>query len=328
MKTTFITWYPNCRRSDTIASRLDGKSFLIHYLQFKQPLLAGPKYFAQALSTLRTLIKEKPDIVLVASPPVFAVAVVWLYCLFTKSRYIIDAHTGMFDDPRWTWLLPLTRYLSKRAVCTIVTNRFLQEEVHAWGADAIIIGDVPVIFPETDKKDLGYGKHVVVVNTFSQDEPLNDILEAARRIPSVTFHITGNLKHSRHNELVSPPDNVRYTGWVTDEEYAALLRAADVVMCLTTSDHTMQRGGYEAMALGKPLVTSDWTVLRETFSAGTVYTNNTVENISSSVQSALDKQADLETQMLELSVKRKQIFMDKLEQLKTQISNTTNTEYT
>ncbi len=315
MKTTFITWYPNCRRSDTIASKLEGSSYLIHFLQFKQPLLAGPKYIAQAYSTLRILLKEKPDVILAASPPVFAVVVVAFYCLFTKSRYIVDAHTGMFDDPRWTWLLPLTKYLSRQAICTIVTNNYLHEEVESWGASSIIIGDVPVVFPETNDKNLGDGKHVVVVNTFSQDEPLNEILEAAKNTPSVIFHITGNLKHSRHREFSSPPDNVKYTGWVTDDEYAALLRSANVVMCLTTSDHTMQRGGYEAMALGKPLVTSDWSVLRETFSAGTIYTNNSANNISSSVLKALENQTDLEEQMVDLSVKRKLIFKDKLEQL-------------
>ncbi len=325
MKTTFITWYPSCRRSDTIASRLDGRSFLIHFFQFKQPLIAGPKYVAQAYSTLRILIKERPDVALVASPPVFAVAVVALYCMFTKRRYIVDAHTGMFDDPRWTWLLPLTKYLSRHAICTIVTNDHLKMEVEEWGANAIIIGDVPVVFPETEKKRLGDGKHVVVVNTFSQDEPLNEILEAARNTPSVIFHVTGNLKHSRHGDFSSPPANVKYTGWVTDDEYAGLLRSANIVMCLTTSDHTMQRGGYEAMALGKPLVTSDWSVLRETFSSGTVYTNNTVENISSSVLKALENQAELEAEMIELSVKRKYIFQDRLEHLKIQILSKTRT---
>lgn len=316
MKTTFITWYPSCRRSDTIASKLGGRSYLIHFLRFKQPLFAAPKYIAQTFSTLRILIKERPDVVFVASPPVFAVAVVSLYCLLTRCRYIIDAHTGMFDDPRWTWLLPLTKFQARHAICTIVTNKYLKRTVDSWDAKTIVIADVPVVFPETGESNLGDGKHVVVVNTFSQDEPINEILEAATKLPSVNFHITGNIKHSRHSELAAPSKNVKYTGWVTDEEYAGLLRSANVVMCLTTNDHTMQRGGYEAMALGKPLVTSSWDVLRETFSSGTIHTDNTADHIASSILDAIERQPELEQQMTELAKTRKLIFQEKLDQLK------------
>ena len=315
LKVSFITWYPNCRRSDALAAALGGESHLIHHLRFKQPFYAPVKYLLQTVATWRQLLRDGADLVLVASPPTFAVLAVWLYCRIPGKRYIIDAHTGIFDDRRWTWLAPLNRFFARGAVTTIVTNRFLKDQVESWGAQAMIIGDVPVDFPAATPVELGPGSHVVVINTFSEDEPLDEVMKAAAKLPAVHFHVTGNLKHSRSTWTESPPGNVRFTGWVTDTEYAELLRAADVIMCLTTHDHTMQRGAYEAMALGKPLITSNWEILRETFSAGTIHVDNTADDITSAIAEAVANQAQMHSGMRELATRRLGIFQSNLNRL-------------
>ena len=46
----------------------------------------------------------------------------------------------------------------------------------------------------------------------------------------------------------------------------------------------MQRGGYEAVSLGKPLITSHWPLLREVFSRGTVHVDNSTESIIAAVR--------------------------------------------
>ena len=46
----------------------------------------------------------------------------------------------------------------------------------------------------------------------------------------------------------------------------------------------MQRGGYEAVALGKPLITSHWPLLREVFGRGTIHVDNSSEAIASAIQ--------------------------------------------
>jgi glycosyltransferase involved in cell wall biosynthesis len=316
MKTSFITWYPSCRRSDALADALGGTSHLIHYFQFKRPAYAPLKYILQSVSTWRCLWRDEPELVLVASPPVFAIIAVWLYCQLFQARYVIDAHTGVFDDKRWTWVLPLSRFLSRKALATIVTNRYLQQQVETWGAKALVIGDVPVEFPATPFEDLGSGSHVAVINTFSQDEPLDEILKAAKKLPEIEFHITGNLSHSRRELTESPPSNVRFTGWLSETDYAALLRTVDVVMCLTTHDHTMQRGAYEAMALGKPLITSDWCLLRETFNDGTIHVNNSADDIGRAITVAIENRSELSIGMGRLAGKRLHVFERNLQLLK------------
>lgn len=312
MKKTFITWYPTCRRSDALASALGGVSHLIHYLAFKQPLYAPFKYVLQSVATWRLLRRDRPDLILVASPPVFAVLIVWCYARLFNIPYVIDAHTGVFDDPRWTCLSSLSRFLARRAVMTIVTNPYLQAQVEDWGARAMVIGDVPVAFPDAVPAVLGPGSHVVVINTFSQDEPLDELLMAAATLPEVQFHITGSMRHARISLSVTPASNVRFTEWLSDEDYTALLRAADVVTTLTTHDYTMQRGGYEAMTLEKPLVTSDWGVLRETFYLGTVHTANTADAIAQAIAQALLERPRLAAEMRQLRSERLDHFADAL----------------
>lgn len=316
MRTSFITWYPSCRRSDALAKALSGTSHLIHYFTFKRPLQAPFKYILQARDTVRLLRKDRPQLILVASPPVFATLVVWLYCCIYRTRFIIDAHTGIFDDPRWTWLKFLSRFLARRAETTIVTNAFLQKKVESWGATAMIIGDVPVDFPSVKPATLGPGFHVVVINSFSQDEPLDEILAATKQLPDVQFHITGNPKHARNEYLESLPGNARLTGWLSDDEYAALLRAADTVMCLTTHDHTMQRGAYEAMALDKPLITSNWELLRKTFYYGTIHVGATVQEIVQAVNQAKREHEKLVQEMQQLRHERSDVFATNLQALR------------
>jgi glycosyltransferase involved in cell wall biosynthesis len=320
LKISFITWYPSCRRSDALANALGGVSHLIHYLTFKRPLHAPLKYVLQVHDTFRRLRRDRPEMILVASPPVIAVLAVWAYCTLFRARYVIDAHTGVFDDPRWTWLLPLSRFLARRAAATIVTNAFLGQKVMDWGCKAIVIGDVPVDFPRVESARLGVGFHVTVINTFSQDEPLDEILKAAVHLPEVRFHVTGNPKHARNRSAEALPGNVRLTGWLSEDEYAALLLGADAIMCLTTHDYTMQRGAYEAMALEKPLITSNWELLRETFYRGTIHVGNTAGEIADAVSRTMKEREELVTGMRRLRNERLNTFITNLRKLQEALS--------
>jgi len=79
-----------------------------------------------------------------------------------------------------------------------------------------------------------------------------------------------------------------------------LLRSADAVMDLTTRDHTLLMGGFEAVSLGTPLITSDWPVLKEYFSLGTVHIPNTVEGLCEGVHSVMKNHANLKQEMSQM----------------------------
>lgn len=319
MSVSFISWMRSCRRSDALAERLGGVSHLVHS-QGRTRNLPGPaRYPGQAVTTLRHLVADRPGLVVVAAPPFPATLVVWAYSRIRRVPYVVDAHSGIFNDRKWRWARPISRMVSRGARVTIVTGEHYRGAVEGWGARAVVIGDVPVTFPDVAPADLGPGSHIVMPCSFAWDEPLAQVLAALREVPEITLHMTGNAAKAG-DLLADPPGNLRLTGFVAEDEYAALLRGADAVMVLTTRDHTMQRGGYEAMALGKPLITSDWDLLRETFAAGTIHVDNSPAAIAEAMRAVIGDGPQLAGQMAELRVNRLARFERRLGELKAAVS--------
>ena len=152
----FISWAPFCSRSDSIAARLGGKSFMVYSPGYGSTYLTVPfKYLSQAIKTLHILFRERPTTVFVMTPPVAACLPVWIYCLLAGARFVIDAHTGAFLDPRWKRLLFLHKWFSRRARTTIVTNEFMQRRLREWNCTATIVRDVPVCFASPATVTLG-----------------------------------------------------------------------------------------------------------------------------------------------------------------------------
>jgi glycosyltransferase involved in cell wall biosynthesis len=56
------------------------------------------------------------------------------------------------------------------------------------------------------------------------------------------------------------------------------------VMTLTTRDHTMLRGAYEAIYQGTPVIVSDWPILREFFADGARHVDNSSTAIAEAVR--------------------------------------------
>jgi glycosyltransferase involved in cell wall biosynthesis len=212
----------------------------------------------------------------------------------------VDAHTGIFRHRLWSWSLPLQRFLSRRAVATVVTGDHLASEVESWGARAVKVQDVALDLDPAGEAVRRDGFHVVFICTYSVDEPVGAVVEAARRLPGVVFTFTGDPSYAPRGFREGLPANVRLTGFLPDRDYLALLRGADALLVLTDEDHTMQRGGYEAMALEKPLITSRWPLLEEVFSRGTLHVDNTPAGIAAAVLRIRENPGEWTRQMAEL----------------------------
>ena len=230
--------------------------------------------------TIGICLKERPDLILVVNPPIFAVLVAWFYCsLSRKCFFITDTHSAAFTAKRWARFLWLYRIASKYAAINILHNRFLEEYVASWGRPTYNLGEIPY-FMDTDKtycfcKDF----NVVFVSIFSEDEPLLEVIAAAMELPDIDFFVTGSLSRAPMSHVKSAPNNLLFTDFLPDEEYKALLKGCDIVISLTKNDFTMQNGAYEALALGRPIITSDWPVLKNIYSKGAICINNTSKNL-------------------------------------------------
>ena len=147
----------------------------------------------------------------------------------------------------------------------------------------MIIRDIPTQFRVNGRYKISNKFNLVFINTFDIDEPINQVMEAASNLPETEFYITGKITPKHLDIVHTSPINVHFTDYLEDLTYYSLLREAHAIMCLTTRDHTMQRGACEALSLGKPIITSDWPVLRDYFNKGSVFVDNSVDGIQQGV---------------------------------------------
>ena len=281
----FISWAEDCSRSDGLASELGGKSYMI-YSPFwgSNPYTIFFKYISQSFKTLSLLLKLRPRVIFVMTPPIIACCVIWLYCRIAGARYVIDAHTAAFLLPIWKKTIFLHRFFSRAAATTIVTNTYLEEIVRSWGANVTLVPDVPILLEQYGTTDLGEGHHMVFVSTFTADEPLEIFMEAAARVPDVQFYVTGSIKDCPLKIHEARPDNVIFTDFLSKREYARYINSATAAICLTTLDHAMQRGAYEAVYAGTPVVTSNFEILRDEFPQGAVHVDSEVDSIVEGIE--------------------------------------------
>lgn len=255
------------------------------------------KYPIQTLQTWKILRSEKPTVIFVQNPPIFCALVAYLYGRFFGSVCVIDSHTGAFLDTKWRRFLGLHRWLSRRALMTIVHNDSQEKIVREWKCPCCVIGFTPGSYPEGESFPFHGQFNVAVISTYGDDEPLAIIFAAARTMPEVDFYITGDDRQIDQHLHVAMPENCHLTGYLSYAHYVDLLRSADAVMDLTTRDHTLLMGGFEAVSLGTPLITSDWPLLKEYFSLGTVHIPNTVEGVCEGVHFVKSNQTNLKQEM-------------------------------
>jgi glycosyltransferase involved in cell wall biosynthesis len=283
LKTTVIVWAPYQRRAAILAEHLGASMEFIYHRQANRFLGTPLRYAVQALQTWRALCQRRPDIILVENPPIFAALVVSLYAGRYGARYVIDSHTGAFRSPKWRWSVGLHRYLSKGAVATIVHNTSQEKVVKEWGCRYLLIGFTPGSYPQGEEFPLDGKFNVAVVSSFLDDEPIDLVFEAAALLPDVNFYVTGNSARMARPLLSRKPENCHLTGYLSYEKYVGLLRGADAVMALTTANHTLLMGGFEAVSVGTPLIVSNWPVLQDYFSRGAVHVPNSVEGLRDGV---------------------------------------------
>jgi glycosyltransferase involved in cell wall biosynthesis len=127
-----------------------------------------------------------------------------------------------------------------------------------------------------------------VISSFASDEPIDEVIEAAKILAeTTTFYITGDSSRLASRKLFDwkqTANNVIFTDFLNQREYISLLKKVDAIIVLTRRHDNMLSGAHEALALEKPLITSDWPPLRRYFSGGTVYVDNSVEGIVNAVK--------------------------------------------
>lgn len=306
----FISWAPFSRRTQSLAARFGLEWVQVQAPWFKRPLYAPLKYPVQVLRTWRLLNSRDPAEVWVMDPPAPAVLIAWLYCRRRRRALVVDMHTVGFYDPKWRALRCVEMPALREAASNVVTNAELAARVRAWGCPVAVLTDPLPVPPDLSDVEPEPGTATVIA-TFSEDEPIGLLPQVASALREVRFFVTGRPRI----DTTTWPENLVATGFLGDADFWRRLAASDVIVVLTTRPNTLLSGGYEALSLGRPLVVSDHSVLREYFADAAVYVRGDAAGIAAGVREALARSTELAERSAALAARREAEWVDAAERL-------------
>jgi glycosyltransferase involved in cell wall biosynthesis len=304
VESLYVVWSKHSPRAETLSTELkmDGQVSFQYEEKLKAIWLLPLRYLVQGWKTWRLLEQQRPQVVLVQSPPIFALLVVAAWCeLSRKIRfsgkrtiYVLDCHTATWHHRKWRWARPLMRLLSQRATVTLCHDEGALDILRIWKARGFFLSDgIPLLSPPTGTIGSEGETRVGVIGSLDPDEPVAEVFAAARLLPQVTFYVTGDPKKLSANLLNQKPENVILTGFLRGGTYAALLKNVHGLVVLTNESNALNCAAHEAVAMEKPTVVSDWPEMRHYFTRGFIYVNNTPVAIADGIQKMLNERAQL-----------------------------------
>ncbi len=289
-----VAWARFQPRTSALAAALGGQALFVEDGPAGMHIAARPlAYLFKTVHTWRVLSHDKPQTVLVVTPPVFAPLVAWLWCLVHRRELVVDCHTGAFHSSKWAWARPIHRWLLRRVRVVLLHTDEAEALVRGWGARALLLPDD---LPES--RDAGPHARssnpcVLVAGSFDSNEPVAKVIEAARLLPQVEFRFTGDPSLVPAGVRAGAPANAIFTGYLPYRAFLGELQAADVVGVFSTDPQIMNRAAFEAVGLGRPMVLSDLAGLRARFGTAALFSANDPEAIAETLTRALRQLGEL-----------------------------------
>ena len=252
------------------------------------------RYPVCILKTIPLLFFLKADIILVQNPTIVLAALACFCTRITKTRLVVDRHSNFrLNKPQSgsfpIWLFMRFHYYSLRSAdLTIVTNKYIADLVIKSNGKPVILPDKLPEFHNFNQINLRGEINILYIASFGLDEPVREVIKAFSLldITNCCLYITGNYNKRPDYLPDKIPERVIFTGFIPENDYPAFLMESDLIIVLTKSDHCMLCGCYEAVSVGKPLITSNKTVLREYFKEA-FFVENEPESIGSGIKTVL-----------------------------------------
>jgi glycosyltransferase involved in cell wall biosynthesis len=305
----FISWLPFQRRSESIANTFNLKLKYFHYdWEERHIALKAISYLFKLVHTFIYLFKHRPWLVFVQLAPTPPLYVVAFYSLLTNTKFISDCHNTMIYDGHWIkW--PLAKIMLRRSALVLVHNPEVKDAAKKINIESFIYQDPPPIMKidntikEVAVIDLYKDKYILLPsNMAADDEPTEEFFNAARQLPEMKFVLTGYLeKVPVHKQKLAPP-NVRYTGFLKEDEFNALYKNAQMAIVLSTREGTQPSGASEAISLGVPLIVTDLKTTRKIYKDTVLFTENNANSIVEAINNVY-KERDLYLQKILLTKK-------------------------
>lgn len=261
----------------------------LHHIgvSFRSRVLRPLEYLLKAWQTLALLLRDRPQVLWIQMPPAPLLYLAFVYRqLFQQDLKIIaDCHNATFRRP---WIeFPGVIWLFNRCEGVVVHNPFVEEQALALGIEAAVLrvlrdrtltptpatpSAATATTAATAERVADPRPWVLVPCSFNADEPIAELLQAARLAPDLTFVLTGNTRRAQGRHCLDDlPKNIRLAGFVPEAEFNALLASADAVVGLTKLEGIQLSVANEALSYGQPMVLSNTKLLQAFFPQGAVY---------------------------------------------------------
>lgn len=246
------------------------------------------RYVELTIRTVTLIIKNRFKIIYVQNPSIVLSFIAICLRPLLQMTVIVDAHNGGIYplEGRSRFLNYFARLICRKADHVIVTNSYLAEVVTQWGGSPFIMPDpIPDFSDHPARKIIPDKPYILFICTWASDEPYYEVIKAASDLNSFDIYVTGNYrKRLSEEELKGLPPSVKLLGFVNEDDYINYFRNAYGALDLTTRDNCLVCGGYEAVALGIPIILSRSRVNEEVFSKGCILTNNDAESIRAAIE--------------------------------------------
>ena len=293
-KIIFITWTNYSPHSVLLSRAFNADLYYINNLintrQKLWKLFFIFDYFFKSFKTLKIIWGNKPKVVVVQNPPSIAPVVIVFFNVLRKYKILIDSHNGAFEKP---WVsVPFHKWAMKHADLVLVHNNQLlnelKDDLNYKNVNFMMLNSKIAEFSEI-KKEEQTSSYILVITTFSGDEPMEILLEGIKNFnenyeSNIRFKITGNYnKNLFLFSKYSKFDNIDFLGFVNEEEYKYLLINAFGVISLSKRDNVQQFSLMEAIGAEVPFISSNNLTNRALFGEHMPLTENTVIDISRSI---------------------------------------------
>lgn len=282
-------------------------------------LVSYARLFLKSLSGLRQTAPSSVWVQLPQLPALWA-ALVYRSLARHPVKIVADCHNAQLRKP-WSQF-PLTLWSLRRADAILVHNdaMLLQAKNIGWPMDKVfVLEDVPAMGKDKPPSGLA-AKHIsmpkpwiLFPGSFAADEPIGELLAAARIASECTFIITGRPERAKQNghNIDDLPKNVVLPGFLSVELFDDLLREANVVIGLTREEGIQLSVCNEALGFGRPLVTSNTKILSQLFGEAAVLVETmNPSSIAAGCREALSHADEYAAKSRALAVVRLSVWQD------------------
>jgi glycosyltransferase involved in cell wall biosynthesis len=210
-------------------------------------------------------------------------------------------------------------WLTRRAVTTMVAVPELAKTVTAWGGRADIVHEAPPARRAVPAAPLSGRPRIVFIGRFAGDEPIAEVIEAARLVPEADVLITGDDRKCPAPLRESAPANVIFTGFLEGHDYDRALEQAAVIAVLTRHPLAVNRGAYEAVYFDRPLIISDLPAMTPLFPYAISVANDSA-GIARGIRSAIEHHQDLVAACPRARAVQEQRWQEQLDRLRELVS--------